>query len=651
MRIPSWLRPKLQRAYSFARRNARYASLPIKRKHLSASNGLDRIDPAKPTYVFFAPEAAVSPHFVAHCIIAKTLQELGHQVLLVRCFDMYQHCLSLEMLGVPINTKGPKRAEACLICAESGQQKTTEYDLPTITLNDLLSDQDLAEIKAEIRSIPSDASLFEVDGIRFGSLCCMDIALLTKKIDQANVTGQDRQYLEGYLDAALVSYYAMKRLLQTYTVGRVLFFNEYSMLMGAVMAAQKAGIPVGRLSHAIHRNIDRTKIIMMSDLLAITNYHGCLDRWPQWRVLPLPPETVEKITDNQLSRMGASGFSVYSPKFSGTTDALAKELGLKDDKIILVAYTSSLDEYYSNIHLMSSVGVDLFQREQPFKDQIEWIDALIRYVEKSPSLQLVVRIHPREGVNTRENIASEHRDMLADKFSEYYKNCKIIWPEEKISSYDLAELADVALTSWTNITSETARLGIPTIIAFKRVNTFPVDDMVEWAPTPEEYFTLLEKTLVATPSLNSTTYAYRWSHCAFLACYVDVDDVVPHFDYSALPPFKLPRSAPIIEDFVCHGSSLQEIRFRELSTGDLVEAERAEQATLKQQLRRVIWFLITGSEPKEDYILRYGPVANCDPNEVVIEMNGKDATISIRGTVIKKKSRAIGRLSQLIAES
>ena len=553
MQMIAKIRPFVRDAYHLSRSTYRLAALPFKRGTLNAPFGLDRIDANRPLYVFFAPEAGISPHFVSHCLIAKTLQELGHQVLMVRCFDTYHHCQTLEMHGIPLDRTRAKRADVCINCAESGLKMTRAYDLPILTLNDLLTQEDLQEIKAQVKTMPADASQFKVNGVHFGTLCGMDVALLTKKLNQLTVTGADRAYLEAYVEAAMVSHRATQTLLSRYQVARLMFFNEYSILMGAVVAAQQQGVPVVRISQAIHRNIDRSKIILMSDCLAVANYHACLDRWPQWRSLPLPAKTVELITDNQLARMGASGFSVYSPKFTaGTADVFA-QLKLNPGRKLLVAYTGSLDEYFSNIQLMASTGVDLFQREQPFVDQIIWITALINYVEQSEHLQLVVRIHPREGKTARESVASEHRDMLANHFSGHYKHVRIVWPEESISSYDLAEVADVALTSWTNISSETARLGVPTIMAFKRVNPFPVDDMGGWAPTPEAYFLLLERTLQQQPTLDAVVYAYRWSHCAFLSSYVDIGDVVPAYDYHGLPPYRLPAAAPLIERVVCGG--------------------------------------------------------------------------------------------------
>lgn len=637
--------------YHESRALSRLALLPLRRKALNASMGLDRIDVQLPVYVFFAPEAGVTPHFMAHCLLAKTLQELGHQVLMVRCFETYHHCLTSEMYGVPLERSRAKQADLCTTCAESGLEMTQAYDLPTINLNDLLSSDDIWKIKMQIKTMPADASEFEVDGIQFGTLCGMDVALLTKKLNQLKVTGGDREYLEAYVEAALISYRAMEKLLKRFRVRRLLFFNEYSMLMGAVMAVKKQDIPVVRVSMAVHRNIDRSKIILMSDTLGIVNYHKCLDRWPEWRELPLLPKTIKLVTDNQLARMGASGFSVYSPKFTAGGADIFCQLELDPKRKLLVAYTASLDEYFSNIHLMNSVGVDLFQREQPFADQIAWLEALIDYVERSDDLQLVVRIHPREGKTQRDNVASEHRNMLASSFSGQYQHTRIIWPEELVSSYDLVELADLVLTSWTNITSEAARIGVPTIMAFKRVNPFPVDDMTGWAPTPEAYFALLEHSLKQPPSLDPVIHAYRWSHAAYLSSYVDLGDVVPTHDFQGLPMYRLPAEAPLIERVICSGESLQNMRYEELVAAAGAPGLEAELKELKRQLRRVVWYLVTGCEPEEDYILRAGCVEGASVDELVVEYEGEFIKIAIQGGVIRKRSKAIARLMPLITNS
>ncbi len=646
------LRRFIRTGYYRVRMLFRLALLPIYRRRFNTSCGYKEINLQRSVYIFFSPEAGVSSHFAANCLIAKTLQDLGHQVLMVRCFDTYHHCLTIEMNHIPLDRSSAQRADVCISCAQSGQKMTHAYDLPTITLHELLTDNELSEIKALVNLMPADASKFELDNIKFGTLCGMDVALLTKKLDQLNVTGIDRAYLEAYVEAAIISYRAMQKIIARFKVARLLYFNEYSMLMGAVVAAKRHAVPVVRISHAIHKNYDRSKIILMSDPLAIINYHNCLDRWPLWRNLPITAKIIELITDNQLARMGAVGFSVYSPKFSAGERDIFLDLGLNPERKLLVAYTSSLDEYFSNIHLMNgTIGVSLFQQEQPFIDQIAWISSLINYVERSAHLQLVVRIHPREGVTARESVASEHRDLLAAQFSKNYQHTRIIWPEDSISSYDLAEVADIALTSWTNITSEVTRLGVPTITAFKRVNPFPINDMVGWAPTPKEYFALIESMLLKSVSLDPIRYAYRWSHLAFLSSYVDFGDIVPSQDYQGLPPYHTPKNANLVERVVCYGESLQDIRYEELTSGILSTNVDEELDELRRQLRRVVWYLITGAQPVKDFILRNGFVATATDGEVVVEVEGEYLKISIQGRVLKKRSKAILRLLPLIVNS
>ena len=100
-----------------------------------------------------------------------------------------------------------------------------------------------------------------------------------------------------------------------------------------------------------------------------------------------------------------------------------------------------------------------FSDRQPFRDQIEWLEALIKKVELSRNLQLIVRIHPREGANRREAVVSSHLGLLKSRFSRSYNHVRFVWPGDEVSSYDLMELADVGPRSWSSTALEMARLG------------------------------------------------------------------------------------------------------------------------------------------------------------------------------------------------
>jgi hypothetical protein len=648
MHFLTQIKKKLRRSHDVIIGSKRYFLKAFFSNDLNRSFKLDLISKRQPLYVFFAPEASIKTHFLASCILAFALKKKGHQVLIVKCFDSYKHCLVADMSREAVDKNPFERARLCVDCSLSGNRILERYNLPWINIGNVLTKDDFEFISDLVKKMPSDASKFVYEGITFGRLCALDLALFSKKIDQLKVTGLDRSYLEAYVEAALTSYLAFNKIKKIYNIRGLLYFNEYSILMGAALAAKKNNVSTTRISYAIHEGIDPKKIILMPEMTAVENYHLTLSQWKTWRKLAISPDDIELITDNQLSRMKSTGFATYSPEFRGEKNDIFKSLGLQENRKTLIAFTASLDEFFANKHLMATVGKDLFQKKQPFPDQVVWLKELIAYVEESEDLQLVVRVHPREGKNKRETVVSEHLGTLIKHFSLEYKNTQIVWPEDNVSSYDLAEIADLSLTSWSNISSETARLGVPTIMAFKRVNPFPVDDMVGWAPDPASYFELIRRTLSTPPSLDSIRYAYRWSHCAFLSSYVDVSDLYEEVFIDGQPSIKEPCNSKSIEDVIVKRKFIQASRQKELQKKQCADADSVELSSLQAQLRRVLWYLVTGDDRNSDYYLALNAKSTAPTPEMLVKIDGQNVVVSINQRVFKKRSNAIARLAPLI---
>ena len=638
--LKNLLRPgyrALKRAIAATRRPAALRKIPP----------LSSIDPARPVYVFFAPEAIIEPHYVAHAIIARTLKELGHQVLIVRCESDYPHCLPMEMNRLDTNKTEAQRKDVCWRCDAVWLRTTSAYGLASISISALLDAKAKEEIHRQVMAMPPDAGKFQVGGFSFGALCGSDMALTRKALNQMEVTGEKRQLLEGFVEGTLIAYRAAQKLMELYPVARLLYFNEYSMLIGAGIAAMKQGVPITRLSHAVYRNIDRTKIMLAEEPLAIYTYHRLLDEWPKWRNLALAPELVSSIADHSLQRLSGGGHTVYSPRHGANTDSLFDMLKLSRDRKLLVAYPSSMDEYYSNMNLMRALGNVLFATDQPFADQMSWLRALVDHVENSDDLQLVIRVHPREGRNVHEHLESDNLTNLKREFSGAYRHVRMVWPEEKISSYDLAEIADLALTGWSNVGLELVRMGIPTLIAFKRYVAYPLDDVVDWVPTAHAYFAKIHALAGAPARLDHIRFAYRWTNVYSLSLSLDFDDLVPAPDFCSLPAFKMPKAAPQVEDILVNGASVTEINRLALAARQQEETQPAETRALCQTLRKLIWFLATGEIRPDDYVLVQGLAQN--RGEVGISVDGGVATIHTADRTIVRFSRIIERLAPLAA--
>jgi hypothetical protein len=559
----------------------------------------------------------------------------------------------MDSVGVPFDARAQIKNAMCVACAKTSLTMTSDYDLPTVELTEFLHDGEIwQKVMTITKDLPTDLLSFEFENVQFGKICTAEVAITMKSLD---ITGSDpriRGFLIQHIRTMLVSYFAMQQLMQSFNVARVIHFNEYSMLLGAALAARRSGVPSTLLSMASAMGVDRRKFVLMHENSAIASYRKRLARWPEWRNLCLPASRVKEIAEDTLFRFSASSGFVYSPGRTGSLQKIYDQLDLARERRLLVAFTSSLDEVAANVQYLSALGLEPFSEEQPFLDQVEWLKVLTEHVEASPDLQLVVRVHPREGANALTKGSSDHMKILQDNFSGVYKHVRFIWPSDKISSYDLMEMAEVGLSAWSSTSLELARMGVPSVIAFDRHTPLPVGDVVTWGHDRKAYFRALGEALARKPSLDQIRFAYRWTNLHIRGASIDVGDIVPDANFGALPEYRTPSAAPIIEDVLVNGRNLIEINCGILQQGGV--AERIEEKALMQELRGAVWFLTTGRLPAHDYRLYYGKPADLgipQGYDAVIFADGPITEFRTHASIICRPSRMTDRIGSLCAHN
>jgi hypothetical protein len=354
--------------------------------------------------------------------------------------------------------------------------------------------------------------------------------------------------------------------------------------------------------------------------------------WPEWRNLALSEKQVNEIGDDILVRMGAGSSHVYSPPKNVHVRDIRLELGLSTKRKLVVAYTSSLDELRALSALKESIGLQQNQITQPFADQIDWLQHLIDFIATRDDLQLVVRVHPREGANKRDSITSQHLLKLKQAFGHEIPNCRFVWPAEPISSYDLGEAADLVLTSGSTIGLELARLGAPVLTSASGDTPTPHDDFREFAETVEAYFDKFQALLERPADIAIIARAFRWYNLFHLGTSVDLSDLIPSRDSAELPPFKMPAEVETIESIIIEGRHPIEVNHERLERAQTPDRRLAETLAIQAQLRRVIHFLHTGEDAAEAGPLFLLPGVETDGKEPKhIELPPGVRTISLNG--------------------
>jgi len=138
----------------------------------------------------------------------------------------------------------------------------------------------------------------------------------------------------------------------------------------------------------------------------------------------------------------------------------------------------------------------LHYRSNAFPSMLAWVQETIRYFERRPELQLVIRVHPAElrgGIPSRQLMALEIRKA----FPRLPPNVFVVGPESQVSTYGLVEQCNAAIIYNTKTGMEISSLGIPVIVAGEawiRGKGFSLD-----ASSPDDYFRILDRLPLSGP--------------------------------------------------------------------------------------------------------------------------------------------------------
>jgi hypothetical protein len=175
-------------------------------------------------------------------------------------------------------------------------------------------------------------------------------------------------------------------------------------------------------------------------------------------------------------------------------------LGLDDRPVVLLP-TNVLGD-------SATLGLTVFS-----KSMTEWLQRVIRFLADRPEVQVVVRIHPAETWTVGPSVAKIIHDVLPELPS----NIHLVGSKEKVNTYDLMEIADLALVYTTTAGLEMATRGIPVVVsgrAHYRKKGFTLD-----ADTWDEYFSILDRALADLPGHRLTAEqierAWNYAYCYF----------------------------------------------------------------------------------------------------------------------------------------
>ncbi len=316
-----------------------------------------------------------------------------------------------------------------------------------------------------------------------------------------------------YLEAALLTAYATRRLLRSVNFSSTVFTHGIYVPWGIISeVASHEHVPISTWNVAYRK---RRFIFSHND-----TYHHTLMTEPHehWESLELTQTKEQELMQYLASRReGLFDWIVFHRPKENDSQNISRNFGIDSSKPV--------------IGLLTNVSWDaqLHYPANAFPNMLDWLVTTCKYFETRQDLQLLIRVHPGEVSGfpkSRQPIIKE----LKKHIQTIPKNIIIVPPESEASTYSLMSVCDSAIIYGTKMGVELTSVGLPVIVAGEawiRNKGLTYD-----ASTPDEYLKLLDKLPFRT-QLDSTVLARarRYAYHFFFNRMIPLPFIEPKTNY------------------------------------------------------------------------------------------------------------------------
>ena len=503
----------------------------------------------KKTAVFFIPEAGITPYLRALCIVGAGLKNQGYEVLFTRCTGEMIRCPMICMKGLPPNPSVTQKKEVCAVCYKNTRIIQQKYGFSLISTKDLVSINEMQTISGLGSNASELLDELTYDGFAVGKVSQYDFGLEKKQIYNPAMDEASRDLFLAYIRNTGLSVAMGNAIQKRFSPDLYVTFNQYAQCDGIRYVAKKNGTLVYNVTYPAHLGFDGSQLYI-SKYRYLLSDNKRAQSWNVYKSMPIRERHVIASWDDAIFRNFQQGSHIYSVSKGTDPISVCKTLGLASHRKTIAAFTSSPDEIVGGEIILKVWGEDPI-RKFAFSDQISWLKMLREFAEARDDIQIVVRIHPREGKNKNYSFGSTHLEQLRAAFATSSDNFIIVWPEDQISSYDLFEIASGVLIAWSTVGLEAARIGMP-VLCYTENMCYPDDDFIMVAASVDLYRTKLQNLIDMDYKFEHLVKAIRFNYVrTFMQC-LDVGETVSNDPFDNAWPNAPSKKEKAIVSIFCN---------------------------------------------------------------------------------------------------
>lgn len=412
---------------------------------------------------------------ILESLLAAALTLRGADAHLLLCDGVLPGCLRVGFSDIsPTAFEQYKLPEnVCKPCQFTGEQVYNPLKLVSHKFSRFITETEFNQVRKIAAGIPlNEIAEFRYDSISVGEHAYAGALRYFARGD-ISLEPKGEIVIRRYLEASMLTYFVMQRLLKSYHFDVSCFHHGIYVPQGITgEVCRKAGVKVVNWNPSYRKN---TFIFSHND-----SYHHTLLSEPTdvWENIDWNDRLENEIVNYLKSRWyGTRDWIWFHEKPDDDAEKFAKSIGLNLNKPCIGMLTNVIWD------------AQLHYRANAFPNMLVWVFETIKYFEKRPDLQLIIRIHPAEIRGT----SPSRQPLLLEinkHFKELPKNVFVIPPESPVSTYAVMMKCNSVIIYGTKTGVELTSMGIPVIVggeAWIRNKGLTLD-----ASSPEEYFNLLD---------------------------------------------------------------------------------------------------------------------------------------------------------------
>lgn len=483
-----------------------------------------------PHVLFFSPYSAWHYHSAIEGTLARALAQRGAQVSTVLCDALFPAC---DVYRASVN---PRNATSCLDCQAKSAAALRDLGQPYRWLGSYAPSGARRRAEAFAHSLSARELLSaRYRGQPVGEWAASSAFYQHRMARYELGDEQVERTLRMHVQGTALALESIDALLDEARPDALVTLNgRFFAQRVAVELCRQRGIRF--LTH--ERGVLANSITWRENAL-IHDLGPYRALWQEWGDVPLTRAELEHTRELLQQRRAGQGLSwtAYTSPPQAEAEVRAK-LGIGNMPVIAL-FTSSDDE----------AAAFPEHRAGAFPDARDWLPATLELARRMPEHAFVIRIHPALvdlGTNRQ---ALEHALGLCAQLP---ANCRMVLPEDSLSSYTLADMAEVGLVYFTTVGLEMAAAGT-SVLAVAR-GWYSHSGCVDFVERAQDYEPLLRAALARGRSRERARLAHRFLHSYWT---------------------RLTRPFPLVREEPRHHGKLQWSSPAQLAPGRDAELDRA----------------------------------------------------------------------------